>query len=402
MPWKESCHVNERMRFVTRLEEGEGMAELCREFGISRKTGYKFLSRFKQLGPIGLFDRPPIAERIPHRTSAALVERVVEARGEHPTWGARKLRGWLLEKEPQLRLPAASTMGEWLHKRGLLQPRRPRQRVPPSLHRLQNVGAPNELWCADFKGQFRLGNGRYCYPLTITDAHSRYVLGCEALDDTRGEAAKAVFELTFREVGLPSRIRTDNGAPFATRGLAGLSRLSVWWMRLGIEHERIEPGHPEQNGRHERMHRTLKAETTRPAASTALQQQERFDRFVAVFNHERPHEALGQRPPTTVYAPSQRLYPERLPEPEYPLHDDTLMVSRCGHIRMGGRRGFRVFLAVSLAAELVGIRELQGGRWLVSFSGLDLGVFDQNGRLDPTPSPVISSNLKEPVQTDPT
>lgn len=382
--------MDERVRFVGRILDGERIGDLCREFGISRKTGYKFLERYKRLSIVGLQDQPRAPERIPHRTRPEIAELLLNLRREHPTWGPRKLRAYLADKQPGLALPVPSTIGDLLQRSGLVEPRRRRNRTPPSYSPLCHAQAPNDLWCTDFKGQFRLGNKQYCYPLTITDAVSRYLVGCEALQSTESKPAQAVFEQIFRERGLPNRIRTDNGTPFASRALAGLSQLSVWWMRLGITHERTEPASPQQNGRHERMHRTLKAETTRPAAATLLQQQERFDHFVELFNNERPHEALDQRPPATVYQASARKYPDKLPEPEYPLHDDVLLVSRCGHVRLPGTRRHdrNVFLSTALAGQLVGIREINERSWLVSFLSLDLGTVDfETKRLTPLAAP---------------
>jgi transposase InsO family protein len=367
------------MRFVVRREEGERMTDLCREFGISRKTGYKLWERYQRLGAVGMFDLSRRAERLRHRLAPAVAEVLIAARTAHATWGPRKLRAWLADKHPELKLPAASTIGGLLQRQGLVTPRRRRHATPPYGAALQPAVGPNEVWCADFKGQFRLGNGHYCYPLTITDRYSRVILACEALERPLSEPVQAIFEVAFRAQGLPRVIRTDNGVPFASTGLAGLSRLSVWWHRLGIVPERIAPGHPEQNGQHERMHLVLKQETTRPAAATQLQQQERFDRFVEVYNGERPHEALGQQPPIRSYQPSPRRYPERLPEPTYPLHDDVLTISRGGHVRLRG--GVQVFISCALAGQRVGVREVDHGRWLVSFMDLDLGEIDlQAGR----------------------
>ena len=246
---------------------------------------------------------------------------------------------------------------------------------------LMKPSAPNQLWCADFKGQFRLGNGAYCYPLTITDAYSRYLIACVALDGTKSGPAQAVFEEAFAQYGLPQSIRTDNGVPFATKGLAGLSELSAWWIRLGISPERIEPGHPEQNGRHERMHLTLKKETTRPAGANMLQQQERFDRFREEFNGERPHEALGQRPPSSEYKPSERSLEEALREPDYPLHDVVATVSTTGSVWLPGRKCH--YVAKALAGHPLGLRELDDGRWHVHFMDLELGHLDDEVGFDP-------------------
>lgn len=394
MPWKESCHVEERMKFVARLRSGERMTDLCREFGISRKTGYKLAQRFEQYSAVGLLDQRRVPERIPHRTSEEVAELLVELRQRHPTWGPKKLRTMLMTEHPGIAAPAASTVGELLKKRGLVEPKRRRNRPLVGYSPLCHAQAPNDVWCVDFKGQFRLGNGQYCYPLTITDAYSRMLLTCEGLESTRGDGTRRTFEESFRRWGLPGAIRSDNGTPFASQGIAGLSRLSVWWLRLGIRLERIEPASPQQNGRHERMHRTLKAETTRPAGANMLQQQERFDRFQDIYNKIRPHEALGQRPPAELYQPAAKRLPVRIADPEYPLHDLVLKVHPAGHVYMpgSGRKMGNVFLSESLAGQRVGLRELDDERWLVSFLDWDLGVLDLKARrISPLP-PTQSMN----------
>jgi putative transposase len=364
------------MQFLARLQAGERMTDLCREFGISRKTGYKVQARFEAVGSAALQDASRAPKRVANRTSGEIRELLLAARREHPTWGPRKLRAWLMLKQPGLVLPAASTIGDLLKREGMVERRRRRRSTPPWAGGRFEPQGPNELWCADYKGQFRLGNRQYCYPLTITDRFSRFLLGCEALESIHTSSAQATFEAVFREHGMPRCIRTDNGAPFASRGLHGLTRLSVWWLRLGIRHERIEPAHPEQNGQHERMHLVLKQQTTRPAAPTLLQQQERFDSFIDEYNDERPHEALGQTPPARHHARSPRTYPNRLPELTYPLHDRTCVVSTQGHLKMGGRNG-SYFLSLALAGELVGLREVDDGVWLVSYADVDLGEIDE-------------------------
>jgi transposase InsO family protein len=390
------------MKFVARIEEGERMSDVCTEFGISRKTGYKFLNRYRQYGPVGLYDEPKVAQRLPHRVPDELAKILVEARRAHPTWGARKLRAWLLAKQPQVRLPSPSTIGELLKRHGLVQPRKRRRRVPlPNTPRHLAI-APNQVWCADFKGQFRLGNGRYCYPLTITDSFSRFIVWCEALESTKGRPAQMAFEMAFREYGLPEVILTDNGTPFASRGLLGFSKLSAWWLSLGIRHERIEPGHPEQNGRHERMHRTLKAETTRPAAATFLQQQERFDRFVHEYNVERPHEALDLQPPTSLYTSSQRRFTERSPEPRYDLHDLTARVMAGGHLRVPGspKSWGSIYLSEALVGHSIGLREIDDALFLLSFFSIDLGLWNIRAKtLTPPSNPGTSVGHK--TVTDP-
>lgn len=374
MPWKETCPVNERMQFVMRLQAGERMTDLCREFGISRKTGHKIWSRFESDGPTGLFDQSRAPAVIPHRTSEPIRQLVVAARKTHPTWGPKKIRAWLSRKHEGLSLPAASTIGGVLKQEGLVRGHRRRIRHEAKPTSRTTPAAPNEVWCADFKGQFRLGNGSYCYPLTITDSRTRFIVACVALESTKGGPAQVVFEQAFGEYGVPNCILTDNGAPFASCGLAGLSKLSAWWVSLGIRPERIVPGHPEQNGRHERMHLTLKLETTRPAAPNMLQQQERFDLFQEHFNSERPHEGLGQKTPGSLYKPSSRSYKEALIEPDYSLCDEVRKVSKIGGVRL---REHLFYVGAALTGHYVGLREIEVGRWLVLFMDLELGHFDE-------------------------
>jgi transposase InsO family protein len=382
VPWKESCRMEERMKFVARLRGGERMTDLCREFGISRKTGYKFVERFERYSVVGLADQRRAPARIPHRTSPEIAGLLIALRKKHPTWGPKKLRAQLLRLHPGVGVPAASTIGDLLKRSGLIAAERRRHRPLVAYSPLCHAQAPNDVWCVDFKGQFRLGNRKYCYPLTITDAYSRMLLACEGLDNTRSVGAQHGFEETFRTYGLPMAIRSDNGTPFASQGLAGLSQLSVWWLRLGIRLERIEPASPQQNGRHERMHRTLKAETTRPAGANMLQQQERFERFKELYNKERPHEALGQRPPAEFYQSSGRPFPEKLKDPEYPLHDLVVRVRPSGHIYIpgSGRNPGHQFFSIALAGQTVGLREIDDDTWLVSFLDYDLAILDLAAR----------------------
>jgi putative transposase len=369
------------MEMMVRLSRGEKLTDLCREYGISRKTGEKFKKRFKELGPVGLEDQSRAPRIIPHKTPPELVEVIVAERRLHPTWGPRKIKE-VLELRLGRSFPAPSTIGDLLAEQGLINPRRLRKRHRPQTTRLREATAPNDVWCVDYKGQFRLGDGSYCFPLTISDQFSRFIVCCEGMAAIGEDAARDVCEEAFRSHGIPSVMRSDNGTPFASTGLAGLTKLSVYWLRLGITPERIRPAHPEENGRHERMHRTLKAETTRPARDNLLQQQERFDEFVEEFNTQRPHEALDMKRPAELYADSTKSHPEFLPDPDYSTHDDVLRVNCNGLIYLSRYR--RVYLTPALAGQFVGIREEGDDRWLVSFLQIDLGhVEPRSNRLIP-------------------
>ena len=385
MPWKECSAVEERLRFVARLLDGEAMTDLAREFGISRKTGYKIFDRYKQHGLEALCDRSrrPVryANQLPTQVEAA----IVEAKRSKPHWGARKIRELLVRRLPgDVRLPAKSTIHAVLDRHGLVK-RMGKRRHRATGTPLSQAATPNELWCADYKGEFKLGNGRYCYPLTVTDQASRFLLLCEALESTSEDLAVTAFERLFHDRGLPTAIRSDNGVPFASpNALFNLSKLSVWWLRLGIAIERIKPGHPQQNGRHERMHLTLKKEATRPPGMNSLQQQARFDDFVHEFNTERPHEALAMRRPAEVYTPSQRPY-AGLPDLAYPFHDRDILVTACGRICMHSKK---INISTVLAGQRLGIKEVDEGIWLVSFIDYDLGYIDlENRNLQPIDNP---------------
>jgi len=384
MPWKE-CHiVDERIRFVARLLDGEKMAGLCEEFGISRKTGYKIYDRYKEHGAEAFTDRSRRPYRQANQLPPPIEAQIVRLKREYPSWGAPKIRERLRRKYPDLRCPAISTVHAVLDRQGLVE-RRARRRYKARGTALSRPLQPNELWCADFKGEFMLADRRYCFPLTITDFATRYLIRCEALASTKERTAFTVFECAFRDLGLPIAIRTDNGIPFACgNALYGLTRLSVWWLRLGIALERIKPGHPEQNGRHERMHLTLKREATKPASPNFLQQQARFDAFVARYNDERPHHALDMRVPADDYRPSSRPY-HGLGELEYPLHDWTATVTTCGRICYEKRK---VNLSTVFAGQKVGVAQVSEHIWLVSFMDYDLGYFDdETCRLEPIDNP---------------
>jgi len=376
--------VEERLRFIARLLDGEKMAQLCAEFGISRKTGYKIFDRYKDCGLQGLTDRSRRPYRHANRLPAAVEDWIVRFKRDYPTWGAPKIREKLRRRCPDVSCPAISTVHAVLDRHGLVT-RRGRTRVRAQGTALAHATAPNDLWCADYKGEFMLADRRYCHPLTVTDYASRYLLLCEGLATTKECFAFTVFERLFQERGLPRAIRTDNGVPFGAGGaLYGLSKLAVWWLRLGIQIERIRPGHPEQNGRHERMHLTLKREATKPAAANFLQQQARFDAFVTRFNDERPHQALAMRTPAEVYTPATRPY-HGLSPLTYPWHDWTATVTHCGRICRHNRK---INLSQVFAGQLVGVRQETDRIWLVSFMHYDLGYFDDEMcRLEPIQNP---------------
>jgi len=364
--------MDERLRFVARLLDGEKMAVLCREFDISRKTGYKIFNRYKGCGLEGLTDRSRRPYRQANKLPFQVEKLIVQLKQERPSWGAPKIREKLRRLHSDISLPAISTVHAVLDRHGLVKRRRSRR------HRAQGTALskphyPNDLWCADYKGEFMLADRRYCYPLTITDFASRYLISCDALATTKEKYAFTVFERAFQDFGLPKAIRTDNGVPFASAwALFNLSKLAVWWLRLGIRIERIKPGHPQQNGRHERMHLTLKKEATKPAAKNFLQQQAKFDEFIECYNCERPHQAIGMQYPAELYVPSPRPY-RGLSALEYPFHDRTVMVTRCGRICFGRHK---INLSTVFAGQNVGVKEVSDRIWLVSFMDYDLGFFD--------------------------
>lgn len=385
MPWKASSVMEERLRFVARLLDGEAMTEVCRDFGISRKTGYKIFGRYKEHGLEALTDRSRRPVRYANQLPQQLESVIVRLKAEKPHWGARKIRELLVRRlDGDVRVPARSTIHAVLDRHGLVKRARERKNRAQGTP-LSAAVAPNDLWCADFKGEFKLGNGRYCYPLTVTDQASRFLLMCEALESTREDLAVTAFERLFAERGLPLSIRSDNGVPFASpNALFNLSKLSVWWLRLGIAIERIKPGHPQQNGRHERMHLTLKQEATRPPGANILQQQGRFDAFVHEFNTERPHEALDMKCPAQLYAASPRRY-DGLPELSYPFHDRDVLVTACGRLCLHRKR---INISTVLAGHKLGIKEVDEGIWLVSFMHYDLGYFDlEQKTLQPLDNP---------------
>jgi len=376
MPWEETTRMSQRGRFVLDFESClYTMSELCERYAISRKTGYKWAERYAAEGFEGLRDRSRRAKSCPHRTQKDLEERLVELRRTHPHWGPRKLLAWWQKRSPLEDWPAASTVGDILKRHGLVELReRARRKWQHPAGAQVVAGRSNEVWSTDFKGQFRTGDRRLCYPLTVADGYSRYLLGLKGQSSVAGELTWPEFERVFREYGLPDRMRMDNGVPFASQAVGGLSYLSLRWIKLGIQLERIEPGHPEQNGRHERMHRVLKAETTRPPAADAASQQERFDRFRQEYNEERPHEALAQKAPAELYQPSSRSYPDQIPKPEYPGHFEVRSVHHGGEIKWRGRH---LFISEVLHGERVGLEEYDDGLWALYFGTVLLARFDE-------------------------
>jgi putative transposase len=374
MPGRVTSPMHERQRFVLDAEHTPvAFAELCRRYAISRKTGYKWLERYRQLGPDSLADRSHRPAHCPHATEPTLIREILQLRKSW-RWGARKLHQLLLDTHPADEVPVRATSHRILVRHGRVpRRRRSQRRAHPGPPRTPITG-PNVVWSVDFKGQFKLGDGRYCYPLTVQDAYSRYLLACEGLEGPLLQPTQLVFRRLFREYGLPSRIRSDNGQPFASCALGRLSQLSVWWLQLGIRPELIEPASPQQNGRHERMHRDLKAETTRPSASSLRAQQRRFDAFRRTFNEVRPHEALGQCRPAMLYAPSDRLYVPRRRPITYPEHFEIRRVSTNGGIRWNRRW---VNVSHILATLPVGLEPLTTGTWNVFFGPIHLGWLDE-------------------------
>lgn len=373
MPWQGVCPMELRMRLVNAvLADEDSMTALCEEYEVSRKTGYKWLNRFQAEGPAGLAERSRAPRVVPWAVTQAQAEAMMSLRRQHPSWGPKKLRAKLLARAPEQHWPALSTIGDLLQREGLSQRRKRRRRATPTPSGVPPIVTPNDVWCVDFKGWFRTGDGATCYPLTVTDAFSRYLLCCRAVAPDY-EGCRREFERLFRECCLPQALLSDNGPPFASLAAGGLSRLSVWWIKLGIRPVRIVPGKPQPNGRHERMHRTLKAETAHPPAATLAAQQRRFDHFRAEFNHERPHEALGQAVPAAVYRPSPRPYPARLEDPPYPSDFELRRVRSNGEIKWQGEQ---IFIAQPLVGEVIGLHEDDNGNAQVYFGPVQLGEID--------------------------
>lgn len=387
MPWRETSSMDQRTQFIADYQRSiESLTELAARYGITRKTAYKWIDRYEAAGFAGLAERSRRPASCPHATARETVDAILELRRRHPRWGAKKLRRLLTRRDPARDWPARSTICDLLKRHDLIPPARRRPRVSHPGRPLTPMTAPNEIWTADFKGQFKTRDGSYCYPLTLVDGFSRYLLACQGRRSTAIATARPVFRRAFAEFGLPRVIRTDNGVPFATTALGRLSHLSVWWIRLGIQPELIEPAHPEQNGRHERMHRTLKAEATRPPAANLQAQQTRFNRFRTEYNDDRPHEGLHQETPASVYQASPRRLPARIPPIEYPAHFEVRLVSDNSGIRWN-----RAWVGVTqtLAGEYVGLEEIDDGLWDVYFGPVSLGRLDERrGRIEARTDPV--------------
>jgi putative transposase len=374
MPWKETCSMEERKRFVIEaMRSEESFSEICRRYGVSRRVGYKWLARFESDGARGLADRSRARRSQAHATCESVAREIVALRKKRPRWGPKKLRALLVEAQPDARWPAVSTIAGILSNHGLVVARRPRLHVPAMESDLAACAEANDVWGIDFKGWFRTGDGRRCEPLSLSDLATRYVLRLQAVPRTSFASVWPLLDAAFREFGLPRTIRSDNGPPFASAAPAGLSRFAVQLIKAGVVPERIRPGRPQQNGRHERLHLTLKLDTAAPPAASLRAQQRRFDDFVRVFNHERPHEALGQTKPAAHYRPSARIYTGRLRSPEYARADDVRYIHRKGELRW---RGHSIFISEALAGEPVAITRIDERRWRVDYATLELGTLD--------------------------
>ncbi len=377
MGWKETCAVDERMRFVMTVEKGEEpFAAVCRQFGVSRKVGYKWLGRYRQDGVEGLLDCSRAPRHHPQAMAEEIIERCLAARRMHPTWGPLKVRAWLDRQAPAIDWPAASTIGALFDREGLTVKRKLRRRSPPSSAPFAHCGTANDVWCIDFKGWFLTGDGSRCEPLTLTDAYSRYLLRCQALSRTDTDHVWPVLEAAFREFGLPRHLRSDNGSPFASRGAGGLSRLSIRLIKAGVLPERIAPGKPQQNGRHERMHLTLLQDAATPPAYSLREQLKRLHRFQRLYNEQRPHQALGNTTPADHYTPSPRRFDGILREPSYGPDHVIRRVRQSGEIKW---KGHTIYISEALVGEPVGLTEDGTAAWTVSYGPIILGSIAHQG-----------------------
>jgi transposase InsO family protein len=375
MPWKDTCPMDQKIKMIgDYLSHEYSITKLSELYEVSRKTIYKWVMRYEQEGTSGLTERPPVALRHPQETPLDISRAVVAVKLKHPNWGPKKLIALLERQHPTRQWPAVSTAGNILMCAGLVKRRKKKRRTPPYTEPFRECDRPNAVWSADYKGQFKTGDGRLCYPLTITDNHSRYLLCCRGLHHPSYEETKPWFAAVFKKYGLPEVIRTDNGEPFASTGLGGLSRLSVWFIKLGIVPERIRKGHPEENGRHERMHLSLKIDTVQSPKENQQEQQKVFDKFLPEFDFERPHEAIGMKTPASLYTPSLRPYPRKTPGITY--HGDYIVrqVRHNGEIKWQGEF---VYVSASLVGEPVALKRRLDQRWEIRFSDHILGVLDE-------------------------
>lgn len=376
MPWKEVNPMQQRVLFIADyLRDISNLTDLCAHYGISRKTGYKWIQRFEQSGIDGLAEQSRKPVTCPAQTPYRIQQAIIELRQQFQYIpGAKKLQVLLARRYTNEVIPSTSTIYNILNRANLIKSRHRKRRVSPYPQPFAPVSEVNELWSVDYKGQFKLGNGQWCYPLTVMDHQSRYLCGCKALKGPRLKDTQAAFVRLFRQYGLPRRIRSDNGVPFASIARGGLSQLSLWWIKLGILPERIEPGKPQQNGRHERMHRTLKQAATRPPSSSMRSQQKRFNVFCEEYNHQRPHEALQQETPASHYTQSPRLYPQCLPQLHYPDYFEVRKVSVNGVVYW---RSKLVYISHLLKDENIGLEEIEDGIWCVYFGPVKIGQFDE-------------------------
>jgi transposase InsO family protein len=374
MPWKETCAVDQKMKFVSAVSEGVySFAELCRQFGISRKSGYALWNRYQSEGPVALQPRSSAPHSHPNATDARMIEQLLDVKRRYPLLSAGKVRDWLRLHRPDQVVPARSTVSELFKRYGLIQPRKRGRRNRAQGTPLSHATLPNAVWSVDSKGQFRMGNGRWCYPLTVSDNASRYLLVCHGMHRPLADSVRRQLDRAFRDYGLPDAIRSDNGAPFASSvSLGGLSRLAIWWLKLGIRVERIRPGHPEQNPRHERMHKTLKADIGAPRHNLRAQQR-CFDIEVEFFNEQRPHDSLGGVPPSYRYVRSLRNYNGQIDEPEYP---EGFLVRRVRHNGEIKWRGDLLFVSEALVGESIALQPLDDDRWQLYFCSMPLGVLN--------------------------
>lgn len=371
MGWMETDVVDERMRFMLAVEKQEAsFAAMCRQFGVSRRIGYKWLARYEAEGVQGLLDRSRAPLTHPQAVAADIAEQCLAVRRQHRTWGPLKVRAWLERHAPQVTWPAASTIGELFEEAGLTVKRRLRRRSPPSSAPFGHCSAANDVWCMDFKGWFRTGDGSQCEPLTLSDAHSRYLLRCQTVERRDEGHVWPILDAAFREFGLPTALRSDNGAPFASHGAGGLSKLSVKVIKAGVQPERIAPGKPQQNGRLERLHLTLLHDTADPPAHSLRQQGQRFKQFQRLYNEERPHQALGNDTPAQHYAVSPRPWDGVLREPDYSSEHVMRRVRRNGEIKWQGNM---IYISTALIGEPVGLFQYDGG-WALAYGPVELGL----------------------------